>query len=50
MVSHKHGNFIVNRKKATFREVVELINTIKKIVFKEMGIILEEEIVTMEAI
>lgn len=47
MVSEKHANFIVNRKKATGEEIVELITKIKKDALEKYNIelILEQEIV-----
>ena len=44
MVSHKHANFIVNKGKATAKDVLELIQLIKKKVGTEEGVILEQEI------
>jgi len=45
MISLKHGNFIVNLGKAKSRDVLYLINLIKKEVNKKFGIKLEEEII-----
>ncbi len=44
MISDKHANFIVNTGKASFNDVMELIELIKDIVFNEYGIKLETEI------
>ena len=43
--SKKHANFLVNiSKKATFGDVLRLIDLAKERVFKEFGILLEEEV------
>jgi len=44
MVSKKHSNFIVNLKNAKAKDVIALINLIKKEVRKKFNIKLEEEI------
>jgi UDP-N-acetylmuramate dehydrogenase len=44
-ISEKHANFIINLGKGKARDVVKLINIIKKKVRKKFGIILEEEII-----
>jgi UDP-N-acetylmuramate dehydrogenase len=44
IVSQLHGNFIVNAGQATAQDVVDLMQLIKERVFKETGILLEEEI------
>jgi len=44
MVSKKHSNFIVNLKNAKAKDVIALINLIKKEVMKKFNIKLEEEI------
>ncbi|MEZ5314892.1 MAG: UDP-N-acetylmuramate dehydrogenase [Chlamydiales bacterium] len=44
VVSEKHGNFILNADHATAVDVLELIKEIKKRVYSEKGILLEEEI------
>ncbi|MBI1746029.1 MAG: UDP-N-acetylmuramate dehydrogenase [Acidobacteria bacterium] len=44
VVSEKHGNFIVNRHKATCSDIFALIDVVKAIVLKETGITLEEEV------
>jgi UDP-N-acetylmuramate dehydrogenase len=43
-ISEKHGNFIVNKKDAQFRDVYELMQIIKSTVEIKTGTILEEEI------
>lgn len=43
-VSEVHANFIVNKGGATAQEVLTLMNQIKAHVYKESGVILEEEI------
>jgi len=43
-ISEQHANFIVNRGKATAREVLELIRLIGRHVEKELGITLELEL------
>lgn len=44
MVSDKHANFIVNTGKASFNDVIELIELVKDSVFSKYGINLETEI------
>jgi len=44
-VSKKHGNFIINKGKATSGEIMELINRVKKMVKEFSGVELDEEIV-----
>jgi len=44
MISFKHANFIVNTGKATFENVVGLVEVIKDEVFKKYNITLETEI------
>lgn len=44
MVSEKHANFIINIGKAKAKEVIELINLIKREVFEKEQVELEEEI------
>ena len=39
-----HGNFIVNKKRATARQVLDLIGQIKKKALEERGIELEVEV------
>ncbi|MFH1840792.1 MAG: UDP-N-acetylmuramate--L-alanine ligase [Candidatus Shapirobacteria bacterium] len=43
-VSEKHANFIVNTGKATAKEVIQLIEVIKKSVKKKFGVQLKEEV------
>lgn len=43
-VSEKHANFVVNLGEANSQDVEELIQSIKKAVFKKCGIEIEEEI------
>ncbi len=43
-VSELHANFIINKNKASFEEVVSLINVIRDKVNRQYGIILENEI------
>ncbi|MFH1729464.1 MAG: UDP-N-acetylmuramate dehydrogenase [Pseudomonadota bacterium] len=50
MVSNEHANFIINKSKATFSDVVGLIELIKGKVFRETGISLQEELVIKEGI
>lgn len=42
-ISEKHANFIVNRKHATFKDVIDLINYTKEKVYDKYGILLEVE-------
>ena len=44
MVSHKHAGFIVNMGRATYLDVVTLIDFIRQTVFVKTGILLETEI------
>lgn len=44
MVSMKHANFIVNLGKATFKDVMNLIDLIKDTVFKKYRVLLDTEI------
>jgi UDP-N-acetylmuramate dehydrogenase len=43
-VSEKHGNFIVNRKKATAADILSLIEMVKRTVFQKTGRTLETEV------
>jgi UDP-N-acetylmuramate dehydrogenase len=43
-VSEKHGNFIINKNKATAQDIVTLVSLIKTKLRDELGIKLEEEI------
>lgn len=47
-VSNKHANFIVNLGKATFRDVMKLIDLVKEEVLKKYNIVLEKEIEILE--
>ncbi len=47
MVSEKHSNFIVNVGTATCADVLQLLNRVKEAVYRETGILLEEEILFM---
>ncbi len=44
VVSPKHANFIVNKGAAKFRDVMELIERMKKAVFEKQGVRLETEV------
>lgn len=46
-ISSKHAGFIVNRKNATAKEVITLIETTQKIIKDKTGIILEREVVVI---
>ena len=43
-VSVKHAGFIINRKNATYRDVLLLEEKIKERVLREFGILLEREV------
>lgn len=43
-VSEKHAGFIVNKGKATSKDVIELINIVKQNVYKKFGVNIELEI------
>lgn len=43
-ISEKHANFIINQGKAKAQDVLDLIGKVKERVYREKGIILEEEI------
>ncbi len=43
-ISTKHANFIVNEGEASARDVLDLIDQIKERIYRESGIVLEEEI------
>ena len=45
VVSEIHGNFIVNRNQATFEDVLNLIDHIKKTVYDSQNIDLHEEVI-----
>lgn len=44
-ISKKHANFIINKQKASSRDILKLISQVKKIVNKKFGINLELEII-----
>ncbi|HIE36078.1 MAG TPA: UDP-N-acetylmuramate dehydrogenase [Candidatus Omnitrophica bacterium] len=44
MISIKHANFIINLGKATYQDVDYLIHLVKEEIYKNFGVILEEEI------
>ncbi len=44
MISDRHANFIVNLGKATARDVLTLMNLIRKRIYEEKGISLEREV------
>ncbi len=44
-VSEKHANFIINKGQATAQSILQLIELIKKRVWQERGIRLEEEVI-----
>ncbi len=46
-VSELHANFIVNINGATARDVLELIEIIKKTVFEKFGVAIETEVITI---
>ncbi|MFT4451873.1 UDP-N-acetylmuramate dehydrogenase [Parvimonas sp. G1425] len=43
-VSEKHSGFIVNKGNASFKEVMELIEYVQKVVFEKFGVKLEMEV------
>ncbi len=43
-VSEKHSGFIVNKGNASFKEVMELIENVQKVVFEKFGVKLEMEV------
>ena len=45
MVSEKHCNFLINKEKASSKDMKNLINFIKENVYKKTGVNLELEIV-----
>ena len=47
-ISEKHANFIINIDKAKSKDVLKLINLVKRKVKKKFGIILEKEIYYLE--
>lgn len=44
MISHEHANFIVNRGGCSARDIIELIDIVRKKVFEEKGVWLELEV------
>ena len=46
-VSTKHAGFIVNSGNATAKDVLDLIEYIKKTVYDKFGVMLQEEVVTL---
>ncbi len=44
MVSDKHTGFLVNHDNATYKDVIELIEIVKKVVYEKSGIELEPEV------
>lgn len=47
-VSEKHAGFIINKKDATTKDILELIEKVRKIVFEKTGVTLECEIKVVE--
>jgi UDP-N-acetylmuramate dehydrogenase len=43
-VSEKHGNFIINTGRATARDVLQLIDEVRRIVADKTGYVLETEV------
>lgn len=43
-VSEKHSGFIVNKGNASFKEVMELIEYVQKVIFEKFGVKLETEV------
>ena len=43
-VSEKHSGFIVNKRNASYKEVMELIEYVQKVVFEKFGVKLETEV------
>lgn len=46
-ISTKHSGFIVNKGNATSKDVIDLINLIKKEIFEKFGVKLEEEVIVI---
>lgn len=44
MVSDKHCGFIINHNNATAKDILDLINHVKKVVYNNSGVKLEEEV------
>lgn len=47
MISHKHANFLINHKNASFEDAIFLIELAEKKVFDEFGIKLEREVIVI---
>jgi len=47
-ISEKHSNFIINYNNATSKDIKEIIEYTKKVVFEKTGIMLEEEVKIIE--
>jgi len=47
-ISEKHSNFIINYNNATSKDIKEIIEYTKKVVFEKTGIMLEEEVKIVE--
>lgn len=47
-ISEKHANFIVNRGNATASDILRLVETVQKEVYKRSGILLETEIIYIQ--
>jgi UDP-N-acetylmuramate dehydrogenase len=43
-ISKKHSNYIVNVGKAKASDIIKLIATVKKVVYKKYGVMLEPEV------
>lgn len=43
-VSEKHSGFVINKGNCTYKEMVEFIDEVKNRVYKNSGILLEEEV------
>ena len=48
-ISEKHANFIVNTNRATFSDIISLMNTAKSAVYKRFGIKLEPEVIILRS-
>lgn len=48
MISQKHGNFIINTKNASSKDILDIAKYIKKVIFDKYNIKLEEEVVIVE--
>ena len=44
MVSEKHAGFVINYDNATSGDILNLIDFVKRTVYKETGVMLEEEV------